>query len=101
MVDSSVDRIARALFHRWTRTPVIEFSEAIEDAIFLEAASRRWAAALAALVFLYKLCACSLWVFSNLTGNQVADMSSAEIMKLQAVVNEYNVSARTRVIIIT
>lgn len=39
VVDESVDRIAQALFDRWTRSPVIEFSEGIEDAIFLEAAS--------------------------------------------------------------
>jgi hypothetical protein len=39
VVDSSVDRIARAIFDRWTQTPVIEFSESIEDAIFLEAAA--------------------------------------------------------------
>ena len=38
IVDESVDRIARAIFDRWTRSPVIEFSEGIEDAIFLEAA---------------------------------------------------------------
>lgn len=43
LVDESVDKIARALFDRWTRSPVIEFSENIEDAIFLEAATRGWA----------------------------------------------------------
>ena len=40
VVDASVDQIARAIFDRWTRGPVIEFAEGIEDAIFLEAASR-------------------------------------------------------------
>jgi hypothetical protein len=39
VVDATVDRIARAIFDRWTQTPVIEFSENIEDAIFLEAAA--------------------------------------------------------------
>jgi hypothetical protein len=39
VVDESVDKIARAIFDRWTRGSVIEFAEGIEDALFLDAAS--------------------------------------------------------------
>lgn len=39
MVDASVDAIARKLVDKWTRTPIIEFAETLEDAVFLEAAA--------------------------------------------------------------
>ena len=40
VVDATVNQIARAIFDRWNRSPVIEFAECVEDALFLEAASR-------------------------------------------------------------
>jgi hypothetical protein len=39
VVDASVDLIARKLVDKWTRTPIIEFAESLEDAVFQEAAS--------------------------------------------------------------
>ncbi len=40
VVDASIDQIAQAIFDRWTRGPVIEFAEAIHDALFLHVANK-------------------------------------------------------------